>query len=147
MDYIDPDVRCPEKAIKLITHSPLVEMWKWPVYNQVNSTCSFLSHAVCRYCRGCKRRLRRNPTRELSWRQLFVNGGTKACYDNLWCHQWRKSELRFCFRYTYQVHHIVFSFSHCTTLIARFMGPTWGPSGSDRTQVGPMLAPWTLLSG
>ena len=30
--------------------------------------------------------------------------------------------------------------------IARFMGPTWGPSGADRTQVGPMLAPWTLLS-
>ena len=27
------------------------------------------------------------------------------------------------------------------------MGPTWGPSGADRTQVGPMLAPWTLLSG
>ena len=34
-----------------------------------------------------------------------------------------------------------------TSLIARFMGPTWGPSGADRTQVGPMLAPWTLLSG
>ena len=34
-----------------------------------------------------------------------------------------------------------------TTLIARFVGPTWGPSGADRTQVGPMLAPWTLLSG
>ena len=32
-------------------------------------------------------------------------------------------------------------------LIARFMGPTWGPSGADRTQVGPMLAPWPLLSG
>ena len=32
-------------------------------------------------------------------------------------------------------------------LIARFMWPTWGPSGTDRTQVGPMLAPWTLLSG
>ena len=32
-------------------------------------------------------------------------------------------------------------------LIASFMGPTWGPSGADRTQVGPMLAPWTLLSG
>ena len=30
--------------------------------------------------------------------------------------------------------------------IAKFMGPTWGPSGADRTQVGPMLAPWTLLS-
>ena len=27
------------------------------------------------------------------------------------------------------------------------MGPTWGPSGVVRTQVGPMLVPWTLLSG
>ena len=33
------------------------------------------------------------------------------------------------------------------TLITRSMGPTWGPSGADRTQVGPMLAPWILLSG
>ena len=31
--------------------------------------------------------------------------------------------------------------------IARFMGPTWGPSGADRTHVGPMVAQWTLLSG
>ena len=31
--------------------------------------------------------------------------------------------------------------------IAKFMGPTWGPSGVDRTQVGLMLAPWSLLSG
>ena len=37
--------------------------------------------------------------------------------------------------------------THKSTLIARFMGPTRGPSGADRTQVGPMLAPWTLLSG
>ena len=27
------------------------------------------------------------------------------------------------------------------------MGPTWGPAGADRTQMGPMLAPWTLLYG
>ena len=33
------------------------------------------------------------------------------------------------------------------SLIARFMGPTWGPSGANMTQVGPMLAPWTLLCG
>ena len=39
------------------------------------------------------------------------------------------------------------SSSISTALIARFMGPTRGPSGTDRTQVGPMLAPWTLLSG
>ena len=31
--------------------------------------------------------------------------------------------------------------------VARFIGPTWDPSGSCRPQMGPMLAPWTLLSG
>ena len=34
-----------------------------------------------------------------------------------------------------------------TSLIARFMWPTWGPSGADRTRVGSLLAPWILLSG
>ena len=29
---------------------------------------------------------------------------------------------------------------HTPAQIANFMGPTWGPSGADRTQVGPMLA-------
>ena len=32
-------------------------------------------------------------------------------------------------------------------LIAEFMEPRWSPSWVDRTHVGPMLAPWTLLSG
>ena len=31
--------------------------------------------------------------------------------------------------------------------IAKFMGPTWGPPGSCRPQMGPMLAPRTLLFG
>ena len=31
--------------------------------------------------------------------------------------------------------------------IAKFTGPTWGPTGSSWSQMGPMLAPWTLLSG
>ena len=30
---------------------------------------------------------------------------------------------------------------------ARFTWPTWGPPGSCWPQVGPILAPWTLLSG
>ena len=38
------------------------------------------------------------------------------------------------------------SYSKCAQ-IAIFMWPTWGPPGSCRPQVGPMLAPWTLLSG
>ena len=32
-------------------------------------------------------------------------------------------------------------------LIARSLGPTWVPTGADRTQVGPMLATWVLISG
>ena len=30
--------------------------------------------------------------------------------------------------------------------IAKFMGPSWGPPGSCRPQMGHMLAPWNLLS-
>ena len=30
--------------------------------------------------------------------------------------------------------------------IAKFMGPTWGSPGSYRSQMDPMLAPWTLSS-
>ena len=33
------------------------------------------------------------------------------------------------------------------TLITWFLGRTRGPSGADKSQVSPMLAPWTLLSG
>ena len=31
--------------------------------------------------------------------------------------------------------------------IAKFMGPTWGPPGSCRPQMGPMLAQWSMISG
>ena len=31
--------------------------------------------------------------------------------------------------------------------VAKFMGPSWGSPGTYRPQMGPMLAPWTLLSG
>ena len=37
--------------------------------------------------------------------------------------------------------------SGAVNLYAKFMGPTWGPPGSCRPHMGPMLAPWTLLSG
>ena len=41
---------------------------------------------------------------------------------------------------------ILFSYPDITQ-IARFMEPTWGPPGSCGPQMGPMLVPWTLLSG
>ena len=39
-----------------------------------------------------------------------------------------------------------FQYSFRAAQIARFTWPTWGPPGSCRPQVGPMLAPWPLLS-
>ena len=36
---------------------------------------------------------------------------------------------------------------NATSQIAKFTGPTGGPLGSGRPQMGPMLALWTLLSG
>ena len=65
----------------------------------------------------------------------------KSCLVSLLIHvlgkpvQWKKPQTNY-----------IISIS-LESLIARFMSPTWGPSGADRTQVGPMLAPWTLLSG
>ena len=40
-----------------------------------------------------------------------------------------------------------FNSQNHTTQITKFMGPTWGPPGSCRPQMGPMLSPRTLLSG
>ena len=39
--------------------------------------------------------------------------------------------------------------SRCFTHIpdSKVHGPKWGPSGADRTQVGPMLAPWICNLG
>ena len=37
--------------------------------------------------------------------------------------------------------------STLSSQIAKFVGPTWGPPGSCWPQMGPMLTPWTLLSG
>ena len=42
---------------------------------------------------------------------------------------------------------ILYSWIPWLTQIAKFMGPKWGPPGSCRPLMGPMLAPWTLLSG
>ena len=35
----------------------------------------------------------------------------------------------------------------CDRGLTKFMGPTWGSAKPYRPQMGPVLAPWTLLSG
>ena len=42
---------------------------------------------------------------------------------------------------------LCFVWNKLPTQITKFMGQTWGPPGSYRPQMGPMLAPWTLISG
>ena len=51
-------------------------------------------------------------------------------------------------RYVIQLIVMGFSFGvEKPSQIANFMGPTWGLPGSCRPQMGPMMAPWILLSG
>ena len=49
---------------------------------------------------------------------------------------------------TFSVTYLAESVNVCwVSQIAKFMGPAWGPPGSCRPQMCPMLTPWTLLSG
>ena len=56
----------------------------------------------------------------------------------------RKAEKRESWTEVYMQH---WNMATWYTQIARFMRPTWGPSAADRTQVGPVLAPWTCYLG
>ena len=73
---------------------------------------------------------------------MFVPGliATSLCVGPCLRHVWWHF-------YAYQWHVLCLLVICEHTQIARLMGPTWGPSGTDRTQLGPMLAPSTLLSG
>ena len=64
-----------------------------------------------------------------TWTCMCVN----VCRDKTWLYIMLLFTVWFCFA--------------LQSLIARFMRSTWGPSGANRTQVCPMLAPWTLISG
>ena len=52
-----------------------------------------------------------------------------------------------CNLFSHWLKHSVLPHREKTNQIAKFMGPTWGPPGSYWPQMGPMLTPWTLLSG
>ena len=75
------------------------------------------------------------------------------------CVTWKWERLS---RYKFPLLHLYNNIVHCIKLcsqsvfcfqqnecsqIAKFMGPTRGLPGSCRPQMGPMLDPWTLLSG
>ena len=88
----------------------------------------------------------------LHWQLLDISHWCESCYaDKAILCPWKNFDNQ----YLYQ-HHTggkkkqVTWCIHCTnntSHIARFMGPTWGPPGPCRPQMGPTLAPWALLSG
>ena len=74
---------------------------------------------------------------------IFVydsNAAVVLCFSHM-LHNWTHIEM------TNGVLELWVGRQYLRSLIARFMGPKWGPSGADRTHMGPILAPSTLLSG
>ena len=74
-----------------------------------------------------------STVRETVTSKVFIDMLPVIALKSLW---WKKKFIK---------RHLICASN--SSLIAWFMVPTWGPSRPDRTQVGPMLAPWTLLSG
>ena len=98
----------------------------------------------------CSSRLRQftsgNKQVSGSRRYIYVSPRTEYEFLSWLLHQ----PLEVVFQNTcFPVHCLCMKYSHgfIIPLIVRFMGSTWGPSGADRTQVGPMLATWTLFYG
>ena len=71
---------------------------------------------------------------------------------NIYYKEWNKDISVIVRSRTNKTGHVQLARSVCVMIkviaqIARFMWPTWGPPGTYRPQMGPTLAPWTLLSG
>ena len=60
-----------------------------------------------------------------------------SCTMNMLCEGYSTKKTNFMY----------FSGIFAVSQIIKLMGPTWDPPGSCRPQMGPMLAPWTMLSG
>ena len=90
---------------------------------------------------------------DIAYRMRIVWFSSADCGTIIWIHAIRIVHIvhLWCVRFLLQYSWLLFDFTHmfqgniCHRV--RFMGQTWGPPGSCRPQMGPMLAPWTLLSG
>ena len=118
----------------------LVPQNKWEICERTVENITQISSTVTNYMLQLLYQFYfcRNPPK-LLFRQVLGRIVFKILYDLFWTLQSFESQAsKNVLRCTVM--------SQRLSLIARFMEPTWGPSGAGRTQVGPMLAPWTLLS-
>ena len=132
--------------MKFLLHHVLIWIWKFPSVNGTN--------AVSCWCPGdasCQS-ININRIWPISLETILTHIFfffiiiiiTVDVYTSAPCIQGRFTNIGI--RYTWLSHGSV-NIPMKASLIARFMGPTWGPSGADRTQVGPILAPWNMLYG
>ena len=119
------------------------------------------SHQLVKYPHLYKNTYKIVPT---WWTQTNVHTWTYLSQFTCWSRHWHVNTI---LTHPYIIIKMAFEKSHHTlsnthykytgtnlinrfievTQMTTFMGPTWGPPGSCRPQMGPMLAPWTLLSG
>ena len=92
---------------------------------------------------------------DMKWQFFFMTRLETECWSShawcAWCHM-RSTKFQLIESHSYKYITITTIWIGCCisraqSQISKFMGPTWGPPGSFRPQMGPMLAPWTLLSG
>ena len=91
-------------------------------------------------------------TMSLHWFRLWLGAAYTTHYClNKW---WHKPTMYVCVTWPYNVNtwrprqngrHL--PDNPDSKVHGAHLGPTWGPPGSCRPQMDPMLAPWTLLSG
>ena len=87
------------------------------------------------------------------WVQCAVIGSSgpqHSTYHEIWtgvCHWNENIVILMKFSSLAALEVVILTTSSAATQIAKFMGPTWGPPGTWWPQVGPMWAPWILLSG
>ena len=139
-----------------VLHTPSRSSWPKFSWTTTEFHWQFSKTWVNFLCKICHRS---HPLEQLVWIEFGM--APQHLWGNLICCQWQSNQgiglvWTYCFRLvnnpcwrlqsagnSQETHETLHTEA---ALIARFMGPTWGPSGADRTQVGPMLAQWTLLS-
>ena len=125
--------------------------WPWNMW-QIYWKCNFRARFTDRYQHFPWNCLQLNTAGHCQWYVNIAAGNgllpsgqqaiTRANVDSDLCHQITSlghNEIRIFPRRTYAISK--------TSQIAKYVGPTWSPTGSCRPQMGPMLALWTLPSG
>ena len=112
---------------------------------------------ILQFCQNCTICWASRGQIYLIWndRVFFMTRLETECWSShawcAWCHM-RSTKFQLIESHSYKYITVTTIWIECCisraeSQISKFMGPTWGPPGSFRPQMGPMLAPWTLLSG